>query len=258
MQTQLQEKNGVSIRDFLQWEVPWGPSPHCPGCPTCRLQHGTSLTALWATRRWGTLVNWLNNDVHRIKQEREGTISLGKGLVKHQLTGKGLVKHQLGAELFPVAHHLSFFFFFILKPCTPVPSGGRNLGAQPGSIASTSLFALNQYSGSVNHQSPARIVLYFQYTPCCSTEPPGWLDRLVHGLHGVSALLLLPSDHAVHNQGWRLGPDNTWWGPVHWPHEQISAPHYSPEMIWSQCVWKRRGRTPLFARQLLGQVFISV
>lgn len=52
-------------------------------------------------QKMGMLVNWPNNDVHRIKLEQEGTISLEKGLVKHQL----------GAELFPVAHHLSFFFY---------------------------------------------------------------------------------------------------------------------------------------------------
>lgn len=104
-----------------------------------------------------------------------------------QPTGESSGNTPSGSWAFPNCPSSSAFFFFccLFKPWTPVPSAGRNLGAQPGSITSTWLFAINRYSGSINHQSHSRIVLYSQYILCCITKSPGWLDQLVHGLHGV-------------------------------------------------------------------------
>lgn len=105
-------------------------------------------------------VNCLTTDVHWKRQEREGTIS-GSPL------GKALWIHHLGTEVFPTAHHLPFSF----KLLTSVPSGGRNLGGTAWHHCFHLPVCMNHQSGSVNHQSPPRVVLYSKYILCCSKVP---------------------------------------------------------------------------------------
>ncbi|KAK4827906.1 hypothetical protein QYF61_022329 [Mycteria americana] len=126
---------------------------------------------------------------------KEGTWSmpLSRDLISEQIRsptlGKSSGEKSSRNRTWPTRHHSKSDKRHRREdPCTPVPSGGRNLGAEPGSIASTFPLAMNRYPGSINHLRPSRIVLYSQHTLCCSTEPRGWLDHLVHGLHGKACL----------------------------------------------------------------------
>lgn len=124
----------------------------------------------------GLLVNCLTTDVHWKHQEREGTIS-GSPL------RKALGIHHQGAEHYPTAHHLPFSF----KSLTSVPSGGRNLGSQPGTIASTWLSVwTTTLALSATKASPG--LSFIPDTFCAAAQSPGWLDRLVRGLHGFKCI----------------------------------------------------------------------
>lgn len=155
MQTQLGEIK-YFLWVLLQYEVSWVPSCCCPGCPICRIQHGTSLTALWATGKCELFDHWCSLKTPGERRDNQW-----------QPTGKGLWIHHLGTELFPTAHHLPFSF----KLLTSVPSGGRNLGGTAWHHCFHLPVCMNHQSGSVNHQSPPRVVLYSKYILCCSKVP---------------------------------------------------------------------------------------